>query len=80
MEQSSSQQQSISPAVMLQEPSRYCAHLWDQHNLPVEVAFSVVVLMFIGQAIYACKRRHRLALQFDIIMAVGCAVPIGIWS
>lgn len=36
--------------------------------------------MFLCQGIYAASKRHKLAICFDFILGVGCAVPVGIWT
>jgi len=36
-------------------------------------------ILFIFQAFYAATKRAKIAIQFDIGMAIGCSVPLAIW-
>ena len=47
--------------------------------MAVEISYSIMCVLFIAQAVYASIRQARIAIQFDITMAIGCAIPIGIW-
>lgn len=47
--------------------------------MPIEISYSIVMFMFLVQAIYAASKRHLKALLFDMAMVLGCAMPIGIW-
>ena len=53
--------------------------IWDTDNVTVEVAYTIMSILFVVQAIYAVTKKARIALQFGITMAIGCAMPFGIW-
>ena len=39
-----------------------CFNVWDSNNLPVEVAYSSMCLLFALQAAYAVKKRAKIAI------------------
>lgn len=59
--------------------NKTCFNVWDQSNLGVEICFFIMSLLFIVQAVYAGLRKARLAIQFDVVMAFGCSISLGIW-
>jgi len=65
-------------ALMQSEPQK-CYSVWQSNNLPVEISYAMMCLLFITQAFYAATKRAKIAIQFDIPMAIGCSLPIGLW-
>ncbi len=53
--------------------------IWDTNNVTVEVAYTIMSILFVVQAIYAVTKRASVAVQIDVTMAIGCAMPLGIW-
>ncbi len=53
--------------------------IWDTNNVTVEVAYAIMSVLFVVQATYAVTKRASVAFQFDVTMAIGCAMPLGIW-
>ena len=68
-----------SPIVGKGNKNSECFDIWDSNDLGVELCFSFMCLLFIIQAIYASTKKAKIAVQFDIAMAIGCALPLGIW-
>lgn len=56
-----------------------CTSVWKTNNLAVELTYTTICVLFVVQAIYAKVKRASIAFQFDSAMAIGCAIPIGIW-
>ena len=64
----------------MQKDKMDCDGLWDADNLPLEITYTIVMVMFGVQAVFAAKKRKKKAFIFDITMIVGCAMPIGVWT
>lgn len=56
-----------------------CFNVWDENNLGMEICYLFMSLLFVTQAIYAGIKRANIAIQFDVVMAFGCSISLGIW-
>lgn len=55
-----------------------CYDLWKGNNTAIEVAYSVMCLLFVFQGVYASLQRSKIAIHFDIVFAIYCTMPLAI--